>query len=53
MLDKCGEGTKYIYWKEFESELLHNSFSVAYARGDERKSLESRPGGETNKFGVG
>ena len=52
MLDKCGEGTRCIYWEEFESALVHNSFSVAYARRDERESREPRPGGETNMFGV-
>ena len=43
MLDKCGEGTRYIYRKQFESALVPNAFSVASARRDERKSHESRP----------
>ena len=42
MLDKCGEGTRYIYRKQFESALVPNAFSVAYATRDE---CESRPGG--------
>ena len=45
MLDKCGEGTRYIHRKQFESALVPNAFSVASTRRDER---ESRPGGETN-----
>ena len=45
MLDKCGEGTRYIHRKEFESTQVPNAFSVAYARCDE---CESRPGDETN-----
>ena len=50
MLDKCGEGTRYICLKQFESALVPNAFSVAYARRDEREreSRESRPGGETS-----
>ena len=47
MLDKCGEGTRYIYRKQFKIALLPNGFSVAYARLDERDERESRPGGET------
>ena len=47
MLDKCGEGTRYIYWKQFESALVPNAFSVAYARRDESESHESHPSGKT------
>ena len=43
---KCWEGTKYIYWKQFESAPVPNAFS-AYARCDECDERESRPGGET------
>ena len=46
MLDKCGEGTRYIYQKEFESTQVPNAFSVAYARCDDER--ESCPGDETN-----
>ena len=49
MLDKCGEGTRYIYRKQFEIALVSNAFSVAYARRDERESCESGPGGETTE----
>ena len=35
MLDKCGEGTRYIYQKEFESALVPKAVSVAYARRDD------------------
>ena len=37
MLDKCGEGTRYIYRKQFESALIPNAVSVANARRDERE----------------
>ena len=47
MLDKCGEGTRYIYRKQFEGAFVPNGFSVANARRDERDECESRPGGET------
>ena len=47
MLDKCEEGTRYIHRKQFESAIVHNAFSVAYARRDERELCESRPVGET------
>ena len=47
MLDKCGEGTCNIYRKQFESALVPNAFSVAYAC-DERDERESHPGGETS-----
>ena len=51
MLDKCGEGIRYIYRKQFKSGLVPTLFSVASARRDERESRESRPGGETmNEF---
>ena len=30
MLDKCGEGTRYIYRKQFKSALVPNNLSVAY-----------------------
>ena len=44
MLDKCGEGTRYIYTgNSLESALLPNAVSVG-ARCDER---ESRLAGET------
>ena len=52
MLDKSGEGTSYIYRKQFESGFVPNGFSVAYARRDERESRESRPGDETNSMYV-
>ena len=44
MLDKCGEGTSYIYRKQLESAIAPNAFSVAYTRPDERDERESRPG---------
>ena len=47
MLDKCGEGTRYIYRKQFESALAPSAFSVAYARRDESESHESHPSGKT------
>ena len=48
MLDKCGEGTRYIYRKQLKCALVpNNAFSVASAKRDER---ESRPGGETNSL---
>ena len=47
MLNKCGEGTRYIHRKQFKSALVPNTFSVAYARRDEPDDRESRPGGET------
>ena len=47
MLDKCREGTRYIYPKQFKSTLVSNAFSAAYARRDECKSSESRPVVET------
>ena len=47
MLDKCEEGTRYIHRNQFESAIVPNAFSVASARGDERESRESHPGGET------
>ena len=50
MLAKCGEGTRYIYWKKFESALVSNGFSVAYARRNKRELCESRPGGKTTFF---
>ena len=46
MLDKCEEGTRYIYRKQFESAIVPTAFSVASARRDERESRESHPGGE-------
>ena len=47
MLDKCEEGTRYIHRNQFESAVVPNAFSVAYARCDECESRECRPGGET------
>ena len=47
MLDTCEEGTRYMHRKQFESAIVTNAFSVASAKGDERESCESRPGGET------
>ena len=47
MLDKFEEGTRYIRSKQFESALVPNAFSVAYARSEERELRESRRGGET------
>ena len=34
MLDKCEEGARYIHRKQFESALVPNGFSEAYARLD-------------------
>ena len=53
MLDKREEGTRYIYGNQFESAIVPNAFSVAFARRDERESRESRPGGETTFVLVG
>ena len=52
MLDKCREGTRYIHWKQFESVLVPNAFSVAYARCDEPDEREPRPSGKTINYAV-
>ena len=35
MLDKCGEGTRYIYQKQCESAKVPKAVSIAYARRDD------------------
>ena len=49
MLDKFGEGTRYIYTGNSLEQfaLLPNAVSVGYARCDERDERESRLAGET------
>ena len=47
MLDKFGEGTRYIYQTQFESALIPNAVSVANARRDEHEKQHSCPGVET------